>query len=94
VLHALHTRPAYDVRCRALDTIVLATILLNAGEFGGGIAETRRALGLVTSVGSQRVRDRLRPVERALLARQDSTCQDLARRVRILRAPQEPGIAL
>jgi transcriptional regulator with XRE-family HTH domain len=94
VQHALRTRPAYDVRCRALDTIVLATILINAGELSGGSVETRRALNLVTAVGSQRVRDRLEPLERALFARRDSTCQDLARRVRTLRLPQEPGTAV
>jgi transcriptional regulator with XRE-family HTH domain len=94
VLHALRTRPAYDVRCRALDTIVLATILINAGESSGGSVETRRALSLVTAVGSQRVRDRLEPLERALFARRDSTCQDLARRVRTLRLPQEPVTAV
>lgn len=83
-------RAAYDVRCRVLDTIVLATILVNAGELSGGIIETRRVFSLVTAVGSQRVRDRLEPLEQALLARRDSTCQDLARRIRTLRAPQEP----
>ncbi|MGH3801774.1 MAG: helix-turn-helix domain-containing protein, partial [Pseudonocardiaceae bacterium] len=85
VQRALDTRPDYDVRCRALDTIVLATILINSGELRDGINETRRALDLVTVVGSQRVRDRLEPLERALAGRRDSTCQDLARRVRTLR---------
>lgn len=87
VQRALDTRPDYDVRCRALDTIVLATILINAGELRDGIDETRRGLDLVTGVGSQRVRDRLEPLERALAGRRDSTCQDLARRVRDLRVP-------
>ena len=81
VRQALNNRPDYDVRCNALDTIVLATILINAGELREGIGETRRALGLVTEVGSHRVRDRLEPLERALLARRDSTCHDLAHRV-------------
>lgn len=79
--------PIYDVRCRALDTIVLATILINSGELRDGISETRRALDLVTAVGPQRVRDRLEPLERALAGRRDSTCQDLARRARTLRVP-------
>ncbi|MGH3889776.1 MAG: helix-turn-helix domain-containing protein [Pseudonocardiaceae bacterium] len=87
VQRALDTRPDYDVRCRALDTIVLATILINSGELRDGINETRRALDLVTVVGSQRVRDRLERLERALAGRRDSTCQDLARRVRTLRMP-------
>ncbi|MGH3822028.1 MAG: hypothetical protein ACRDRA_04200 [Pseudonocardiaceae bacterium] len=94
MLHALRACPAYDVRCRALDTIVLATILINAGELAQGMTETRRAFGLVTVVGSQRVRDRPQPLDRALLARRDITCQDLARRVRTLRAPQEPDTAI
>ncbi|HKR48744.1 MAG TPA: hypothetical protein VJT72_04035 [Pseudonocardiaceae bacterium] len=65
VQRALGTRPHYDVRCRALDSIVLATILINSGELRDGISETRRALA----------------------GRCDSTCQDLARRVRALRVP-------
>ncbi|MGH3910801.1 MAG: helix-turn-helix domain-containing protein [Pseudonocardiaceae bacterium] len=88
VQRALDVRPDYDVRCRALDTIVLATILLNAGELRDGISETRRALHLVTTVGSQRVRDRLEPLEQSLFARRDSTCQDLAQQVRSLRTPR------
>ncbi|RDI21699.1 hypothetical protein [Lentzea flaviverrucosa] len=84
---ALRTRPEFDVRCNALDTIVLATILVNAGEIRDGVATTRRALELVIDVGSQRVRDRLEPLEKALAARRDGTCQDLARRARELRVP-------
>jgi transcriptional regulator with XRE-family HTH domain/tetratricopeptide (TPR) repeat protein len=91
VQRALDLRPDYDVRCRAFDTIVLATILINAGEIRDGISETRRALDLVTMVGSQRVRDRLEPLESALSIRRDSTCQDLARQVRVLRAPAVAG---
>lgn len=89
VLAALRTRPSYDVRCNALDTIVLATILIGAGELGEGVRETRRALELVTQVGSQRVRDRLEPLEQALAARRDSTCVELARMARALRVPAE-----
>jgi len=85
VRQALNNRPDYDVRCNALDTIVLATILINAGELREGISETRRALGLVAEVGSQRVRDRLKPLQRALFARRDSTCRDLAHRVATVR---------
>lgn len=88
VQRALDLRPDYDVRCRALDTIVLATILINAGELRDGISETRRALHLVTTVGSQRVRDRLEPLEQSLSARRDSTCQDLAQQVHSLRMPR------
>lgn len=84
VQRALDTRPDYDVRCRALDTIVLATILVNSGELRDGFTETRRAMELVPRVGSQRVRDRLAPLDTALARKRDSTAQDLARRVRQL----------
>lgn len=88
VTRALDSRPDYDVRCTALDTIVLATVLIETGEFREGAAATRRALDLVAEVGSHRVRDRLAPLECALAARHDSTCADLARRVRALRIPR------
>lgn len=82
VTNALRTRPEFDVRCNALDTIVLATTNIQAGELREGIPQTQRALKLVREVGSQRVRDRLEPLEAALVSRNDSTCQDLARIVR------------
>ena len=85
ITRALDTRPDYDVRCNALDTIVLATILIKAGEFRDGVATTRRALDLVTEVGSQRVLDRLAPLHEALASRRDSTCQDLAHRIATIR---------
>lgn len=82
IVQALRTRPSYDVRCNALDTIVLATVALNAGETAIGIGEARRALYLVTQVGSQRARDRLAPMIQALETRQDSTSRDLAAHAR------------
>lgn len=82
IVRALRTRPSYDVRCNALDTIVLATVALNAGEAATGIPEARRALSLVTQVGSQRARDRLAPMIQALESRSDSTARDLAIHVR------------
>jgi hypothetical protein len=78
VVNALRTRPSYDVRCNALDTIVLATVVLNAGETSTGISEARRALMLVSQVGSQRARDRLAPMIQALESRPDSTSRELA----------------
>jgi transcriptional regulator with XRE-family HTH domain/tetratricopeptide (TPR) repeat protein len=78
IVNALSTRPSYDVRCNALDTIVLATVALNAGEASIGIPEARRALTLVTQIGSQRARDRLAPMIQALAARPDSTSYELA----------------
>lgn len=87
VVTALKTRPQFDIRCNALDTIVLAATHIQAGDLRGGVPHTQRALALVREVGSQRVRDRLEPLEQALVARKDSTCQDLARAVRQVRAP-------
>lgn len=85
VMAALKARPAFDRRCDALDTIVLATALLNGGEINRGIAATRDALRLVSEVASQRVRDRLEPLESALRIRRNSTCTDLAERARLVR---------
>ncbi len=88
VVNAIKTRPNFDKRCDALDTIVLATTHIQAGELRGGIPQTQKALDLVREVGSQRVRDRLEPLETALTARNDSTCKDLARMVRMVRTPR------
>ena len=90
VVNALRTRPSYDVRCNALDTIVLATVTLNAGETSTGIPEARRALSLVSQVGSQRARDRLAPMIQALASRPDSTSRDLAVHARrVSRVPSQ-----
>jgi tetratricopeptide (TPR) repeat protein len=89
VTNALRARPEFDVRCNALDTIVLATTNIQAGELRDGIPQTQRALKLLREVGSQRVRDRLKPLEAALVSRNDSTCQDLARVVRQVRTPSQ-----
>lgn len=78
VVNALRTRPSFDVRCNALDTVVLATVALQAGEISTGLTEARRALSLVGSVGSQRARDRLAPMIQALESRPDSTSRELA----------------
>lgn len=82
VVNALRTRPSYDVRCNALDAIVLATVALNAGETSTGIPEARRALSLVTQVGSQRARDRLASMIQALESRPRADFAELARRAR------------
>jgi len=84
-LHALSLRPEVDVRCNALDTIILATTNMQAGELREGIQQTQRALELIRAVGSQRIRDRLEPLEMALASRYDSTCRDLARIVQQVR---------
>ncbi|MDQ3154619.1 MAG: helix-turn-helix domain-containing protein [Actinomycetota bacterium] len=56
------------------------------GARQGAIPQVRRAIDLLGKVGSQRVRDRLEPLEQALAGRQDSTCRDLARVVQTVRA--------
>lgn len=90
IVNALRTRPSYDVRCNALDTIVLATVALNAGQTSIGIPEARRALTLVTQVGSQRARDRLAPMIQALAARPDSTSHELAVHARLVSRVNSP----
>lgn len=80
--NALRSRPVFDVRCNALDTIILATTNMRAGELREGIQQTQRALVLVREVGSRRIRDRLMPLAEELESRNDSTCRDLARIVR------------
>lgn len=92
VVNAIKTRPNFDKRCDALDTIVLATTHIQAGELRGGIPQAQKALDLVREVGSQRVRDRLEPLETALAARNDSTCKELARMVRTVRTPKTIGV--
>jgi transcriptional regulator with XRE-family HTH domain len=85
VVSSLRTRPVFDIRCNALDTIVLATVNIQAGELRHGIPQARQALALVHKVGSSRVKDKLEPLELALTSRKDSTCQDLARVVQAVR---------
>jgi transcriptional regulator with XRE-family HTH domain len=82
ILTALQKRPKDDHWCNALDTIILATTDMRAGEIREGIKDTQRALTLVKQVGSVQLRDRLMPLAVELEKRNDSTCQDLARTVR------------
>ena len=85
ILSALRKRPKYDHWCNALDTIILATTNMLAGEVREGIQSTQQALVLIKQVGSHQLRDRLMPLADELASRNDSTCQDLARTVRQLR---------
>jgi transcriptional regulator with XRE-family HTH domain len=78
---ALDTRPVGDDRIRALDTVILATTNVRAGELRAGVTQANEALVLVQRVGSRRVRARLKPLAAALASRNDSTCRDLARTV-------------
>lgn len=86
ILSALRKRPKGDAWCNALDTIILATTNMRAGEIREGVQETQRALVLVQRVGSQQLRNRLMPLADELEQRNDSTCRDLAREIRQLRA--------
>jgi transcriptional regulator with XRE-family HTH domain len=85
-LSALRTRPKIDRWCNALDTIILATTNMRAGEVREGVQDTQRALMLVRQVGSRRLQERMMPLADELENRNDSTCQDLARVVRQVRA--------
>lgn len=85
ILTALSKRPKYDHWCNALDTIILATVDIQAGEVSEAVRDTQRALKLVGQVGSWQLQKRLTPLADELGKRPDSTCQDLARAVRAAR---------
>jgi transcriptional regulator with XRE-family HTH domain len=81
ILAALRKRPKYDQWCNALDTIILATADIRAGEVREAVQDTQNALTLVKQVGSWQLQGRLVPLAVELEKRNDSTCQDLARAV-------------
>lgn len=85
ILHALRKRPKDDAWCNALDTIILATTNMRAGEVREGVQDTQRAIVLVGRVGSHQLQQRMRPLADELDKRRDSTCRDLARAVRQFR---------
>jgi hypothetical protein len=85
ILTALRKRPKHDHWCNALDTIILATTNIRAGEVREGVQDTQRALTLVKQVGSWQLGERLMPLAGELEKWNDSTCQDLARTVRMVR---------
>ncbi|MGH3763621.1 MAG: helix-turn-helix domain-containing protein [Pseudonocardiaceae bacterium] len=68
--------------------ITLATVHLRSGDIANGAMLARRAIADVAPLQSARARARLEPLELALASRRDSTCQDLARAVREVRAPK------
>lgn len=86
ILTALRKRPKDDAWCNALDTIILATVNLRAGETREGVQDTQRALVLVHRVGSRQLQQRMMPLADELEKRRDSTCRDLARAVRQFKA--------
>ncbi len=81
---ALAAWPADEGRSIALDTVILATTNVRAGELREGVAQAAQALVLVQRIGSRRVRSRLAPLADALSKRHDSACRDLARAARKL----------
>lgn len=85
ILSALRERPKDDAWCNALDTIILATVNMRAGEVREAVRDTQRALVLVERVGSPQLQDRMMPLAIELDRRSDSTCRDLARVVRAVR---------
>jgi hypothetical protein len=86
IINALQERLVDDVWCNALDTIILALISIRAGEIREGIQQTHRALALVEQVGSRMLNERMIPLADELERRNDSTCRDLARTVRAVKA--------
>ena len=90
IINALAERSVDDVWCNALDTIILATINMRAGEIREGIQQTHRALALVGQVGSRMLEERMMPLADALASRQDSTCRDLARVIRSIKREERP----
>jgi transcriptional regulator with XRE-family HTH domain len=85
IMTALRKRPKYDHWCNALDTIILATADIRAGEVREVIQDTQKALNLVKQIGSWQLGERLIPLAVELEKRKDSTCQDLARAARAVR---------
>lgn len=85
ILTALRKRPKDDAWCNALDTIILATTNIQAGEVREAVQDTQRALTLVQRVGSRQLKDRMMPLADKLDSRNDSTCHDLARAVRAVK---------
>jgi hypothetical protein len=81
---ALAAWPAGEGRSIALDTVILATTNVRAGELREGVAQAAQALVLAQRIGSRRLRSRLVPLADALGKRNDSTCRDLARAARKL----------
>jgi hypothetical protein len=82
ILTALQERPKYDHWCNALDTIILATTDIRAGEVREAVQDTQKALKLVSQVGSWQLGERLVPLAVEFEKRKDGTSQDLARAVR------------
>ena len=68
-----------------LADITLATVHVQAGECDGAVLSDR-VITAVTGLRSARAQDRLEPLQHALAARRDRTCQDLARRVAAVRS--------
>jgi transcriptional regulator with XRE-family HTH domain len=83
-MNVLSARPADEERCNALDTVILATTNVRAGELREGVQQASHALVLVQRIGSRSVRERLKPLAEALAKRNDSTCRDLARAARAI----------
>lgn len=88
IMNALAERSPDDVWCNSLDTIILATISMQSGEIREGIQQTHRALALVRQVGSRRLEERMLPLADLLASRQDSTCRDLARVIRLMNSSE------
>jgi transcriptional regulator with XRE-family HTH domain len=72
--------------CSVNNLGLLAAAQLRCGQMHAGLATATRVVGLGRRPRSVSIRGSLAPLQEAAAARQDSTCQDLAREVAILRS--------
>lgn len=85
ILTALRKRSRYDHWCNALDTVILATVDIRAGEVRERVVDTQKAIRLVQQVGSWQLQERMLPLAVELEKQNDSACQDLTRAVRAVK---------
>jgi tetratricopeptide (TPR) repeat protein len=71
--------------CTMSNSVLLAAAQLRCGELRSGLSTATRVVGLARDLRSVWVRDGLAPLQQAAAARRESTCQDLARELAILR---------
>jgi transcriptional regulator with XRE-family HTH domain len=71
--------------CTMSNSGLLAAAQLRCGELRSGLSTATRVVGLARDLRSVWVRDGLAPLQQAAAARRESTCQDLARELAILR---------
>lgn len=76
---------SHAVGCTVNNSGLLAAAQLRCGDLRSGLATATRVVGLARSLRSVSMRHELAPLQQAAAARRESTCQDLARELAILR---------